>query len=149
MTGRSLACLLIVLGIASLWSAHWFNQRLAGLHTTHSFVSGNVMNTEVRTTRVNREQIKRYYHPIVQMKLPDGNFKTVILSDGSEVQRYKNKEPVEIYFPKESPNEAQLVSWLETVLPYYLSLLLALICAVSAVILWMKPVALKPEENPA
>ena len=149
MSGRSLACLLIVLAIASLWSAYWFNQRLGDLHNTHSFVTGHVVNTEVRTTRINREQIKRYYHPIVLLRLPEGGAKTVILSDGSEVQRYKDKEEVQVYYPKESPNEAQLVSWLETVQPYYLSLVLALLFVVSAVILWMKPVAPQPEENPA
>lgn len=133
---RPVSCRLFLLAVVSLCVAYALHVREQEFQQTYSFAQGTLLNLEIRTTRINREVIKRFYHPILRLDLPEGENKTVILSDGSEVKRQVSDPLVTVYYPKDSPNDAKRVEWTQTRQPIHIALGVALASFLAALHCW-------------
>ena len=108
----------MVLGLAGLLFSGW-------LFVAHGQQSGwvtlpvQVVAVEKRDVRINRDQLKRYYHPIVRPVIEEGQTPSddagiLTLENGSQLQSgFFVGDEFSVLYPKGKPEQARIKTWMD------------------------------------
>ena len=112
------ALLCMILGLAGLLASGW-------LYATHSQQSGwvtlpvRVVAIEKRDVRINRDQLKRYYHPIVRPVVEEGQTLPddpgiLTLENGSQLQSgFYVGHQFDVLYTEGNPEQARLTTLMD------------------------------------
>jgi len=130
---------------------------VSGISTTRyqareASAPGQVVDVVMRSYQdTDTQEINEYYYPVVEFRLPNGNLRTVQLSEGSWPAAYSEGDPVTVLYDPQQPNNARIQSGSSTLLAWILpgitgTVGLAFLAAAIFVWWFLKPEPAQTEE---
>ena len=105
---------IILLSIAVISGANTIRR-----HAREVSAPGQVVDMVVRRYQdPDTQQVDKYYYPVVEFNLPNGNLRTVQLSEGSWPAAYAIGDPITVLYDPQQPNNARIQSSSSTLLAW-------------------------------
>lgn len=103
------------------------------VQNTHVLIPAQVISVEARSTRVNTNDIRRFYHLMVKVQDEAGEQRLLTLKQGESTRRYNTNQMIELIYPIGYIEDIRLLTALDKIWPFLSALaagLFAFFCGV-------------------